>query len=112
MLNFYHRFASLRKQFGLTQEELAQEFCISRSSISLYESGKRAPNLDLVLQAADYFQVSVDYLLGRSDTPNPFPNLTLKISSDEALEIIWLVLKLYRHQNKRTNMRKENQKSG
>lgn len=64
------RLAELRKELNLTQEELANELKITRSALSLYEIGKRDPDTDTLNQFADYFGVSVDYLLGRTTTRN------------------------------------------
>lgn len=57
----------LRKSKGITQKAFAKEFGVSESVISLYESNKRSPSYDLLLQIADFYGVSIDYLLDRSD---------------------------------------------
>lgn len=56
----------LRKQRGITQQNMADEINASRSCISNYESGNRQPDNETIKLIADYFDVSVDYLLGRS----------------------------------------------
>ncbi len=56
----------LRKQRGITQENMAHKINASRSCISNYESGNRQPDNETIKLIADYFDVSVDYLLGRS----------------------------------------------
>ena len=58
---------SLRKSFGITQEELANELNISRSTIGMYESGSREPDYETLGLIADYFNVDTDYLLGRTN---------------------------------------------
>jgi transcriptional regulator with XRE-family HTH domain len=55
----------LRENAGLTQEGFANEVGISRASVSLYETNRREPELDIVIKLADYFDVSVDILIGR-----------------------------------------------
>lgn len=57
----------LRKQMGLTQQEVADEINTSRSCISNYESGNRQPDNETIKVLADFFDVSVDYLFGRSE---------------------------------------------
>ena len=66
MIIFAERFKQLRKQKGLNQEELANIFYSHKSSISRYESGKQIPEIETLKQYADFFNVSVDYLLGRT----------------------------------------------
>lgn len=58
----------LRKEKNLTLRELASEFGIAESTLSLYENAKRQPDFDTLKNFAEYFGVSVDYLLGRSVT--------------------------------------------
>lgn len=66
---FTKRLTALRNQHKLTQKELAEKLNIGRSALSLYEIGQREPDLQLLCQMADFFQVSTDYLLGRTDHP-------------------------------------------
>jgi len=65
-LNFGNRLRQLRKEKGLTQAELAKLLSIGESTISFYESGKRQPDYETLIRIADLFNVSVDYLLGRT----------------------------------------------
>ena len=55
----------LRKQAGLTQAELAKKLHMKQYAISDYELGRVEPTLQVVSNIADYFHVSVDFLLGR-----------------------------------------------
>lgn len=58
----------LREESGLTQEELALRLGINRSSIAGYESKNvKKPEFDTFIKIADYFKVSADFLIGRSD---------------------------------------------
>ncbi len=59
------RLRNLRAKNNLTQDDLARIFGISKSAVGMYEREEREPSLDLVNKIADYFEVSVDYLLGR-----------------------------------------------
>ncbi len=63
------RLKSLRLEAGQTQTEVAGLLGVSREAYSMYESGKRQPNFDALDILATHFEVSVDYLLGRSDCP-------------------------------------------
>lgn len=63
----YERLVELRKERKMTQEELANVLGISRSALSLYETDKRQPDFQTICRLADFFNVSVDYLLGRTD---------------------------------------------
>jgi len=55
----------LRLARGLTQQELAKYLGISPVTISGYENGHREPTIEMLERIADYFDVTVDYLLGR-----------------------------------------------
>lgn len=63
---FKLRLSELRKQRGLTQEQLADKLGISSSTVSSYERGIREPNLEMIGAIADYFNVDQGYLLGDS----------------------------------------------
>ena len=60
----------LRKERGITQKQAAQELGISQAQLSHYEKGIRECSLAFVVQVADYYGVSCDYLLGRSAERN------------------------------------------
>ena len=60
------RIKELREAKGLNQQGLAIKLNVSQSSISYYETGERKPDLDALIQLSDYFDVSIDYLVGRS----------------------------------------------
>jgi transcriptional regulator with XRE-family HTH domain len=61
-----NRLKTLRKGRGWTQEEAAKRLGLIRSTYSNYESGKREPDFDTAKAMAEFFEVSVDYLLGGS----------------------------------------------
>lgn len=56
----------LRKERGLSQKQAAADLEVTQALLSHYENGKRECGLDFLVRAADYYNVSVDYLLGRS----------------------------------------------
>lgn len=57
------RIFTLRTQAGISQQRLADDLNLSRRTISLWETSKRTPDIQSVLLLADYFQVSLDYLV-------------------------------------------------
>ena len=63
------RLKELRKRKGLSQLRLATELNTTQNTISRYETGEREPGIDELIKIADYFNVSVDYLIGRTDNP-------------------------------------------
>ena len=57
------RIFTLRTQAGISQQRLADDLKLSRRAVSLWETGRRIPDIQSVLLLADYFQVSLDYLI-------------------------------------------------
>lgn len=70
MAKFNERLRYLRENKKLTQKDIANKFKLGESTISMYERGEREPSFEFVEQIADFFDVSTDYLLGRTDTPS------------------------------------------
>lgn len=64
------RLKEIRKSKGISQIKLAMDLNTSQNTISRYETGEREPGINELIKIADYFNVSVDYLLGRTDNPN------------------------------------------
>lgn len=62
------RLKSLRETKGISQKELAESLDVSDVMVSMYEQDKKKPSLDTIAKMADYFNVTVDYLLGLEDT--------------------------------------------
>ena len=65
------RLEELRRNRNLSQLELARRMNMTQQRISAYEKGKREPDIETIKQFADFFGVSTDYLLGKSDERNP-----------------------------------------
>ena len=63
------RLKELRKNKGISQLKLAMDLNMNQNSISRYESGKREADYKTLIAFADYFNVSIDYLLCRTDNP-------------------------------------------
>ena len=93
------RLANLRKNKGLTLRELSEELGeVKVATISRYEHGRREPKLDTLLKLADYFDCSVDYLLGRTD----YRDIEELIKDPEKINKIEIIYNLYdelKHQN-------------
>ena len=68
---FSDRLKYLRSTEDLTQRDLANKLGITSGAVGMYESGKRFPDNTILNKIADYFHVSTDYLLGRTDDPLP-----------------------------------------
>lgn len=66
---FSERLLELRKSKNLSQKALGAEFGLSDAAITMMEKGKRSPSFEVLCALADYFDVSLDYLVGRSDDP-------------------------------------------
>lgn len=63
------RLKELRTSRKISQVKLAMDLNLSQNTISRYETGEREADYDTLVAIADYFNVSVDYLLGRTDDP-------------------------------------------
>lgn len=61
---FAEKLKTLRKINVLTQKELAEKLKIKQNSYSDWENGKSEPNIEMLVRIADYFDVSLDYLMG------------------------------------------------
>lgn len=70
-MNFGNILKKIRQDNNLTQEELAKKIDTSRSNIANYENNKNMPSVDILDKLSKMFNVSIDYLLGKSDIRNP-----------------------------------------
>lgn len=66
---FSLRLTTLRKSAGISMSELGTVLGVSDEAVRLMERSKRSPSFEVLLSLADYFNVSLDYLVGRSDDP-------------------------------------------
>jgi transcriptional regulator with XRE-family HTH domain len=64
------RIALLREKRGMTQAELSSKLGISRASLSHYEKNRREPDYKTLNKIADFFHITVDYLVGRTEEPH------------------------------------------
>lgn len=82
---FGARLADLRSKKGLSQYQVAQQLGFSRGQYANYEQGKREPDYAILKKLADYFNVPLDYLLGRTDDPTPY-NITVPQGTEKLKE--------------------------
>ena len=63
------RLKEIRKAKGISQLKLAMDLNTNQNTISRYETGEREPGITELIRIADYFNISLDYLLERTDNP-------------------------------------------
>ena len=69
----YERIRNIRIDRGLTQEDIAKLLNVKQNTYCQYETGVLNYPLDLVVKLAEYYNVSVDYLVGLTDEQKPYP---------------------------------------
>ena len=89
-MDFKDRLKDLRKAKGISQVTLAERLGLSKSTIGAYETGDITPSLDALNLIADYFNVDMDYLLGKEDQSRFFMdyevyNIANELSADTEL---------------------------
>ncbi len=87
---FGERLKQLREQKGLTQEDLGKRLKLTKANISKYESNKLEPNLETINYLAGFFDVTTDYLLGRTHNRTE----VLSELSEQELEVIFRTRKV------------------
>lgn len=70
MLYFGERLRELRTSKQLSQSEFAKQVRLTKSAVNMYERGEREPSFEVLEKIADYFNVDLDYLLGKTDCKN------------------------------------------
>lgn len=83
MSSLGERIKELRIEKELTQEEFGKLFGIVKSTVSLYESGKSTPDDEIKKKISEYFNVSLDYLMGASDIRNPYTSTEEDLTNEE-----------------------------
>lgn len=69
-MSFSERIIQLKNERRLLQKDIAASIGVSLRAYQYYEKGQKEPTLSVLTRLADYFNVSLDYLVGRSDTPD------------------------------------------
>lgn len=84
------RLKELRINNKITQQELGDIINVSKVSISGYEKGTRIPSLDTLIELANYFKVSIDYLIGREKKIyNEIDNKFIGYISEQDIDLIY-----------------------
>lgn len=81
------KIAELRKKQKLSQYDLAERLGFSRGKLANYEQGQREPDYDTLKKIADFFEVSTDYLLGRTEKKELLSNIAPNLSKKEERDI-------------------------
>lgn len=84
MRTFGQRLRELRNLRGISQNELSKHIGVSKSSVNMYERGEREPGFETLEAIADFFNVNMDYLLGRETMVDAIRNLDPAQFSDSA----------------------------
>ena len=90
MVNIDNLFKMISER-GISQSKLAENTSISTGNISDWKKGKSMPSAVKLDELATYFDCSVDYLLGRTDNPNPSNNVTLSNDQNRLLQMYSLL---------------------
>lgn len=75
---FAERLKTTRKQNGYTQVSLAEKLKVSKGTVAMWETGKRTPDFETLISLSELFDVSTDYLLGKSDD-----NSSIKLTDED-----------------------------
>lgn len=85
-MTFGERLKDLRKKRSLTQSQLGEKLNVTKASISGYENDTRSPDRETLVKIAEIFNVSTDYLLGRTDDKEKAPTLVAAHLDDDLTE--------------------------
>lgn len=80
----------LRKEYGLSQDELSKRIGVARSSVANYENGQNFPSTDILLKLSKVFYCSVDYLLGKTNERNS----NVQIDNSDKLFLVPIIGKI------------------
>lgn len=81
-MTFGAQLEKLRKTHHMTQEEMGKQFGICASTLSNYERDVHQPDLEFIDNVAEYFNVSIDYLFGRTSFQSPVDQLNAQLSDN------------------------------
>lgn len=98
------RLKKLRLSRDITQKRFGEMFGLAESTIGMYERDERKPDYETLIRIADYFEVSIDYLLGRDQHNEKIirheKHLGRDLLSDREYKFLIGVLKVFRESNK------------
>lgn len=84
-----NRIKELRQSRKLRQSDLAAKLKVSQATLSNWESGRYEPDFEALKTMSDYFQVSVDYLLGHDEPPSPSAGGTAPVDQEQIMAAFW-----------------------
>ncbi len=84
-----NRIKKLRKEKGVYQADLAKYLGLKQQTISAYENGTNEPDLKTLSKMSKYFDVSIDYLIGRSNVRDPADKIAQAIGDEQDLKRFW-----------------------
>ncbi|MGO0904959.1 helix-turn-helix domain-containing protein [Clostridioides difficile] len=87
-----NRLKELRKELNFTQEDISKKIGLSKSAYGYYEQGKTVPDAYMIAELSKIFNVSIDYLLGKTDKKNNDCSKSLPNSFDNANDAIKFIL--------------------
>ena len=88
-MTFSKRLRKLRKEKGLTLKQMADKFHKTKATFSAYENGVRKPSINLVSELANYFGVSIDYLMGESNLKHSNEKIKQALENNPELMQFW-----------------------
>ncbi|BAH07571.1 helix-turn-helix domain-containing protein [Clostridium kluyveri] len=83
------RLKKLRNEKNLLQKEIAKKLKITTSAYGFYEQGKRTPDTEILNKIAEFYNVSIDYLLGRTNIRDSADKITNSLNSNPELSEFW-----------------------
>ena len=84
-----NRIKKLRQEKGVYQADLAKYLGLKQQTISAYENGTNEPDLKTLSKMANFFDVSIDYLIGRSNVRDPADKIAQAIGDEQDLKRFW-----------------------
>lgn len=88
MKEYAKRLRALRKEKGLTQQDVADRLRVNKQTISGYERGIRKPDFEKLDELADLFDVSIAYLVGSQEDRGAYPRHDYKVQADDGSWIL------------------------
>jgi len=86
MMDLGKRLKQLRIERGLNQIDIANMLGVERSTYGKYETGDSSPDYEKLIQLSDFYQVSIDYLLGKTDVKDPIETIAAHHDGEEWTE--------------------------
>ncbi|WP_207740820.1 helix-turn-helix domain-containing protein [Alkalibacter mobilis] len=80
------RLKKIRKSKSLTQRDVALAIGVERATYTQYETGKIKPSIEKINDLADLLEVSIDFLIGRTDDPTPYKDVNADLDAERDLD--------------------------